>query len=291
VEKDEGEFGNDKSKKSGKRGQCKLCDKAIKSIYAENNKQRVKIVNKTNYLKHKEKYIDDRKIKTLKLFEDLNLKCIFCNNLIPLEVFKKRQVNTKYCSLKCRKLAINENRRNLDIERKNEINKLRKIAREKNRDNYLKTRKKYYDKNAQKINKYQRERDRNELLINPKLKARKRVKDLFRSGLFRKGTNKSNSFLSYTGIPYSDYITYFENNYPVEFSEITEKGKYHIDHIIPCAVYDFNNTEHIKLCWQPENLRIIPAKENLEKKDKLDFELIRKHKIEHLLPEGVKCQN
>lgn len=259
IEKDESEFGNDKSKKSGKRGTCKGCDKITKSLYTKSNKDKVKQSRQTSFDKNKNKYYEKQKIKRLE-YRLLN----------PIE---KKVVKT---------------RKEQYLERKDEINKIRKIARENNRDKYLTTRKHYYDKNSKEINLKKYKRDKQRLLTDSSFKSKKLVKDLFRNGLLRKGTNKNNSFFSYTEKSYADYITYFENNYPEEFAEITVKGKYHIDHIIPCAVYDFNNIEHIKLCWQPENLRIISAKENLEKNDKLDFELIKKHNIYHLLP--IKLQ-
>jgi hypothetical protein len=49
---------------------------------------------------------------------------------------------------------------------------------------------------------------------------------------------------------------------------------YHIDHIIPISVFDCDNVEHIKLAHSPENLRWLIGKENLEKSDKIIWELI-----------------
>ena len=43
--------------------------------------------------------------------------------------------------------------------------------------------------------------------------------------------------------------------------------KYHIDHIIPVSAYDFSIESDIKKCWNPRNLRIISAKENMIKKN------------------------
>jgi hypothetical protein len=63
----------------------------------------------------------------------------------------------------------------------------------------------------------------------------------------------------------------------------------HIDHIIPVKLYDFENIEEIKKCWNPKNLRLIPGIENIKKSDNLDFVLIKKYNIEHLLPKGIIC--
>jgi len=49
------------------------------------------------------------------------------------------------------------------------------------------------------------------------------------------------------------------------------QGKLHIDHIIPISAFNFDCPEHIdfKNCWALENLRLLPAKENLIKHNKL----------------------
>jgi len=48
-------------------------------------------------------------------------------------------------------------------------------------------------------------------------------------------------------------------------------GKLHIDHIIPKSIFNFTKPEHpdFKRCWALENLRLLPAKENQEKSNKL----------------------
>ena len=49
------------------------------------------------------------------------------------------------------------------------------------------------------------------------------------------------------------------------------KGKLHIDHITPISVFNFKKSEHIDFqrCWALENLRLLPARENLLKHNKL----------------------
>jgi len=49
------------------------------------------------------------------------------------------------------------------------------------------------------------------------------------------------------------------------------EGKLHIDHIIPISAFNFTKPEHIdfKRCWALNNLRLLPAKENLIKNAKL----------------------
>jgi len=50
------------------------------------------------------------------------------------------------------------------------------------------------------------------------------------------------------------------------------KGELHIDHIIPISAFNFTKPKHtdFKRCWSLGNLRLLPAKENLIKHNKLD---------------------
>jgi hypothetical protein len=42
-------------------------------------------------------------------------------------------------------------------------------------------------------------------------------------------------------------------------------GKWHVDHIIPCAAFDHTDKDQIKLCWNWQNLRPLWARRNLRK--------------------------
>ena len=50
-----------------------------------------------------------------------------------------------------------------------------------------------------------------------------------------------------------------------------KNGELHIDHIIPISAFNYTKSEHIdfKRCWALKNLRLLPAKENLIKHNKL----------------------
>ncbi len=74
------------------------------------------------------------------------------------------------------------------------------------------------------------------------------------------------------------------------------RKEFHIDHIIPCAYYQpylvlevLGDTftpkglEIFRKCWNPRNLRIWPASDNISKNDKLDMDLVREYGIKDLL--------
>lgn len=43
------------------------------------------------------------------------------------------------------------------------------------------------------------------------------------------------------------------------------RHEWHIDHIIPCCVFDHSNLEQVHICWAPENLRWLPKVNNRRK--------------------------
>ena len=49
-------------------------------------------------------------------------------------------------------------------------------------------------------------------------------------------------------------------------------GKLHIDHYFPISIFNFNKPEDydFQRCWALKNLRLLPAKENIRKKAKLE---------------------
>ena len=65
--------------------------------------------------------------------------------------------------------------------------------------------------------------------------------------------------------------------YGIDYKAIIEHLKpfpkeiknYHVDHIIPLSMWDFNNPQHIKKAFSPENHQWLTANQNLWKHDKL----------------------
>jgi len=73
-------------------------------------------------------------------------------------------------------------------------------------------------------------------------------------------------------------------NYGSVDSSNTHPDCWHIDHIIPCAAYDYANEEDQFRCFNYRNLRACWAKENLEKNAAVITDLIKEYDIEYLLP-------
>lgn len=229
-------------KDTGKyRNMCKDCEKKYKH---------------ENYTKNKEKILEKNKIYAKKNKEKINKykKEWEFNN--PEKVKEARR---KYRG------------KNIDIIRKNTREK-RKINYAKNKEKEIASVKKYYQKNKQKINfqknEYEKERRKNDILYMFKSKMRIFIwKSLKRKNFIK---NKKTSEILGCDLEYfANYLLQtFKNNYGYEWGK---KEPVHIDHIIPLATAK-TEEEVIKLCHYT-NLQLLKAEDNLQKGDKLNWEL------------------
>jgi hypothetical protein len=182
--------------------------------------------------------------------------------------------------------------------------------REEKRDSILEAKKAYYRQNKDKHAKYQEiNKEKRSVIMRewrathkPEIRTKTReyiknklendddfaIKYYMRQG-FRRMVKDGFTWrylFNIAGYTYQDYLDYFNANYKDEFEEYRRSKKYHIDHIIPVSAYDFSNTEDIKRCWNPRNLRIISVEENIKKSNKIDFDIICKYGIIELVPIG-----
>lgn len=110
---------------------------------------------------------------------------------------------------------------------------------------------------------------------DPKYRLKKIIKQRVRENiLLYKDRKKVYSSIKYK-IDFKSIIEYllpFPDN-------ITE---YHVDHILPLSAFDFNDPDHIKAAFAPENHQWLKADENMKKGAKYDKELfnlyIKKYK-------------
>ena len=91
-------------------------------------------------------------------------------------------------------------------------------------------------------------------------------------------------------ISYQQCIEHLEKEAEIlgySIAELKDKN-YQIDHIIPCSLYNLNNKVDIARCWNPNNLRWLPAKENIIRGNKLRSEDI---KLIETLPKEIYPQS
>jgi len=189
--------------------------------------------------------------------------CTCCERELPLHEFSKcSSKNSGYMSAckKCRADYYFRDRENILI-RSNE----------------------YYSENKTACIQRGKEYTRHRRANDSEYRLRLAISSAFNCRLKYEGIKKVDTAFSYTGIKISEYVAHLKQDpYWVDYKDKAQE--LHIDHIIPCAFFDFTDPEEIKKCWNPRNLRLLPAKENLSKSKKFIPELVTLYGIEDLLP-------
>lgn len=133
---------------------------------------------------------------------------------------------------------------------------------------------KYYKKNKEKINKrcvrYKNEKKKNDSLFKIKEQARIEIWVSFK----RKGFYKNKHTEEILGCKLDCFYNYlletFKSNYGYEWDK---KAPIHIDHIVPLSTAK-TEEEVIRLCHYT-NLQLLKAQDNLEKSNKMNWELLK----------------
>lgn len=88
-----------------------------------------------------------------------------------------------------------------------------------------------------------------------------------------KGNKEGRSWEGLVGFTLNDLSNHLNKNMPVGYTwKDYLDGILHIDHIIPISAFNFTRPEHIdfKRCWALKNLRLLLARENLKKHNRLE---------------------
>lgn len=140
---------------------------------------------------------------------------------------------------------------------------------------------KYYWANQEKVIAYRKAtRKRRAMWQKNYLKANphRRLSQVFSWGIRHSLKNKGKGGLHWEELvpyTYKDLEGRLKKTLPSEYvweDYIAGETDLHIDHIIPMSVFNFLNYTDIDFqrCWALSNLRLLPKKINMEKKDKLD---------------------
>lgn len=139
---------------------------------------------------------------------------------------------------------------------------------DKQRESYKKYSKKYPDKMKNKWKKA--------ALVHNRI-IRDRLNHRISCALKSIKSNKSNKTTTYIGCP----IEYLKKWLEYQFNNDIgwhNYGEWHIDHVMPCSEFNLHNIEEQYKCFNWTNLRPCLARENLEKNNKVIYELIESHK-------------
>ena len=216
-------------------------------------KKERKLFRHNYYLKHREKEIDyskrynkkhNKKVqKYMEIYRKINKKKLLKTDRRYKKIHRKEII--KY--------------RKLNRQMLNEINRIYYL---KNKQKIAKYGKKWKQLNKEKLNK----RYINRLKTDINLKIRKYLQTRIWSAL--RGIHKSVRTMELIGCTIEQLRRHLKKQFKPGMSW-SNYGKWHVDHIIPCASFDLSKSEEQRKCFHYTNLQPLWAEENIIKSDKL----------------------
>lgn len=246
---------------------CKECIKAYRKEYYKRNKAEINRKNLENYYKLNPKEVLPNGMK----------RCTACNEVKAVSEYGVCRKNKDGLRGQCRacrhkeyldnKEVHNQRTRENYLKNRSHYLRLNKQYRQANTDWYKNYNKQYYRKNAEKIKQnaknslYRRiESDEGFKILQ---RCRKRIYDAL------KGYVKVGRTAELVGCSVDQLKEHIENQFRDGMSW-SNYGEWHIDHIMPCAMFDFKEEKQQKRCFHYSNLQPLWASENLSKSDKVN---------------------
>lgn len=157
---------------------------------------------------------------------------------------------------------------------KENLKRMQKASIEKRKQFYKNINKKYYQNNKSHIIKRCVTNTRLRKINNPYFKFVTRIRSNFNTKVRAFKLHKPNINFEILGCTFEKLFEHLQNtalnNEYFDFNINNYNGKeYHIDHIVPCAVFNLKCTYHQKLCFHYTNLQILKADENRSKYKKI----------------------
>lgn len=103
---------------------------------------------------------------------------------------------------------------------------------------------------------------------------RNRVRFFIKGGI-KQGKAKYESML---GCSWDTLREWLESNFTETMTWDNYGEEWHVDHTLPCAIFDFTIEENVKTCFNWSNLCPMIGSENISKSDKVDMALVAKVK-------------
>lgn len=206
-------------------------------------------------------------------------KCCKCGEIKPktsefFNKLKKAKDGFKYECKECKKNEYTgssakyiENSRKRYMKKRKEISAKNKIYKQKNEERYKEYYQKYYEiKKAEikeNVRKYRLKRSKEDVGFRLMARYRTRVYKAL------KGIDKSKTTQSMIGCSIEFLKAHLESNF-TDGMNWDNYGKWHVDHIRPCASFDLKLEQHQKECFHYTNLQPLWAEDNLRKSDSFD---------------------
>lgn len=232
IEKDESEY-NKTGGGKWLQPYCKPCDVIRKKEYYIKNKEKIKKKCKNYYLNNKESIIQ----------------------------------KTKQYSANNRELVLN-GKKNYYYKNKEKISEKVKNSTEEQKIKNRQRVKKYRFENKELLNKKAVLRSKNDI----EFRLLKTLRSRIRFALKSKNSDKLHSASNLLGCSISFFKNYLEERFldGMSWDNYGLKG-WHIDHKIPCILFDLIKEEEQKLCFHYKNLQPLWAIDNLKKGISLNY--------------------
>jgi hypothetical protein len=246
---------------------CKECVKAYKKEHYKRNKAEINRKNLENYYKLNPKEVLPNGMK----------RCTVCSEVKAVSEYgicSKNKDGLRGQCKACRhkeyldnKEVRNRQTRENYMKNRESILAKQKADRERSVENNRQKNKRYYQKNRAKIIQKNKEYlyARIESDISFKILQRCRTR-LYKAV---KGYVKSERTKNLIGCSPDALIKHLEKQFKQGMTW-GNYGEWHIDHIIPCAYFDFSKETDQKKCFHYSNLQPLWAEDNFAKHDKVE---------------------
>lgn len=129
-----------------------------------------------------------------------------------------------------------------------------------NRDRQIARAKKWIKTHPDEVREHRR-KDRRKPHNRVKANVSKRIKE------YLKATSTAGQWREIISCSPQDLVKHLESQFIGDMSWANYGTLWHIDHIIPCAAFDWSRPSHLIWCWHHLNLRPLLASENVIKAD------------------------
>lgn len=188
----------------------------------------------------------------------------WCKDCHKLSYIKDREENLELYRLNAH-IYYQNNIDKVKLFHKNRHSLNPEIKREANR--------KFNSNNPHYHNEYRIERESRDL----EFKLMRYLRGRLWEALRRQNTHKQVKTIELLGCSIQELRSYLESQF-VEGMAWINHGKWHVDHIKPCAAFDLTLEEQQKQCFHYTNLQPLWAVDNLTKNSNYNGVLIRKNK-------------
>ena len=139
-----------------------------------------------------------------------------------------------------------------------------KTSYERHREKILAHNREYYQKNKRRIQDQRNERRRWRLANDPQFYLKHTLRGRIHEAMKWVKASKAAPTAALVGCSYGELKKYLESKFQPGMTWLN-KGKWHIDHIIPCAWFDLTDPEQQKTCFHYSNLQPMWAHQNHKK--------------------------